>query len=251
MDKRAKQFSHLADDQFHSVASHLAQVIIGDLPESFAHSKTVELSRHEADIYKQLHSFQKRIEEGAYQLFEAILELSYKDPSVFNSRIAEELSLLIALCSNLPENHEQYVGQLSQGFCLQEIARISDETLQLLYLAAKSLYEHKRHKEARDAFAFLTLLNPGKFAFWLGLGDSEYMMHRYEQALVAYSFASHTNASDPVCHLYSCRCYEKIKDFDNALNALDLALCVIGERSDYTGWKSAIATEKMRLETRK
>ena len=128
---------------------------------------------------------------------------------------------------------------------------MSDDTLEALYQAAKQLYEQQHYHEATALFGILSFFNAKQPIFWIGLGSCEYFCHHYEAALFAYGMAMHANPNDPAPHLYSCRCFEELKQIDNALNALNLALFLIKGDESKNELRKQIEEEKRDLQSHK
>lgn len=177
----------------------------------------------------------------------ALIDLSEKDVSFFSREVADDLIRFVGIAKVISGNREDFLRQVAEEKTLQQIAHVSDETLEKMYQAAKWIYNDKQFKQAAEAFGFLTILNPTRYAFWLGLGNAEFFNKQYEAALLAYAFCCEVNPEDPTCHLFSCRCYEQINEMDNAVNALDLALFVIADKPDHADLKVKIEAEKKRL----
>lgn len=133
----------------------------------------------------------------------------------------------------------------------QELLGISDEVLERYYLAASHLLEQKDWKKARDAFLFLTFLNPLLYNFWLGLGIAEQCQEHYEAALTAYIIAEAIDPSHPVAHANSFQCNAAIHEPKAAENSLQLALEACGDREEFSDLKNQLlAFEKqMRRKT--
>lgn len=165
--------------------------------------------------------------------------------------MSDDLIRFMGIAKIISGNRDDFLRQVAEEKTLQQIAHVGDETLEKMYQAAKWLYNDKQFKQAAESFGFLTLLNPTRYAFWLGLGNAEFYNKQYEAALLAYAFCCETNPEDPTCHLFSCRCYEQINEIDNAVNALDLALFVIADKAEYADLKIKIESEKNRISKKK
>lgn len=252
IEKVQKKLSHEAKEQIHTAALALADLTV----EENAHKAhliplTAKKAELETKLMKELGQFQKKLEDGALELMTSLAQLGSHDSSYLSTDVVSDLSRIVAFSYTLKDSSVAYFEQLGNGKSLQELCTVSDETMQKLYLAAKQIYDQKHYKEAVNAFAFLTFLNPTCHTFWLGLGNAQYQSHQYENALFAFANACQEDPSDPFCHLMSCRCYEAIKEIDNAINALDLALYCISERKELGHLKPTIEKEKNRLSQKK
>lgn len=213
---------------FADIASNLAEVLADQemqQPNQLMPKKAY-IERYELQIARELATTQERLKKGPKMLIQALAEMS-QDNSIDNDLI-QELYKLTALASMIANERQQFISELGLGKTIQAIAGLSDSSLEKLYQAAKHVFDQKRFSEAADAFGFLTMLNPTKFAFWLGLGNSEFNLKNYEAALFAYAFVCRINPQDYFGHIFSCRCYEALGDMKNAINALEMALDIIG-----------------------
>lgn len=214
-------------------------------------SEPVQVKKEQVE--KQVHlnvlTLKKRIENGTYHLLQALFELSSKQPELFSDQVAQDLARLIAFTSaeNMQKSAQKYLLSLDHDESLQKVCKISESSLNSLYQAAKHLYEDAMYEDAADAFCVLTFVNAKQSGFWMGLGHSEFFCNRYSPALLAYALACQTNTSDPYCHFFSCKCYIALNELENALNALDVALFIIGENKDYGQLKQQITHERQRV----
>lgn len=136
--------------------------------------------------------------------------------------------------------------ELAEGKTAQEIMGFTDAAMAKFYRAAYQLFEHKRYKDAANAFLFLATLNPYNHDYWLGLGMSVQMCHDYEAAIDAYELAAFNEMTSPVPYFYLAKCLFAIHDRENALQALDLAIEVANESEGFSEIKKQ-AEEAKRL----
>lgn len=228
---------------FQVVSSSLAEALVQDRPQHAALFKSTqeEKQKLQAEIEKKLELFAVTLKEGAFQLLkngtadEACLK-DFEKLAIFSRELSNEKARLY------------FEKMVSEGKSLIELSGFSDETLESFYKTAKELYDQKQYESAKAAFTYLALLDPSRYPFWLGLAQSAFCCHAYENALVAFAFAIQIDPSDPLCHLYSSRCYEALLEWDNALNALDIALYVLEHNGGaYAEWKPRIKSERERL----
>jgi type III secretion system low calcium response chaperone LcrH/SycD len=146
------------------------------------------------------------------------------------------------------KNKKLLKKELSEGKTAQEIIEFSDATMAKFYGAAYQLFEHKRYKDAANAFLFLATLNPYNHEYWLGLGMATQMCQDYESAIDAYELAAISNLSSPVPYFYLAKCLFAIHDRESALQALDLAIETANNIPDYQELKQqAIMAKKILL----
>ena len=226
---------------FQILAACFAELLVEEkVPGPFSTIKSGQKELFGKEICKELETVQQQLTDGAFHLLQKI---------TFTADIAGDLEKLAHYIQSLSieEHRNLYFKGLEEEKSIQEMCGITDETLEHMYRAAKELYDLKDFHAAKAAFSFLTLLNPFRYVFWLGLANSAVYCQAFDCALTAYAFAIEINPSDPICYIYSSRSFEELKQWDNAINALDLALLVIEKNSVYADWKQKIQEEKMRL----
>lgn len=199
------------------------------------------------DFAKELHPSIKRLQNAMTLLLEFLITPDAQDLHLLSMEFTEQICQLAAIASVFSDHPEQYLSIVTTGKTLQEVFGIDDDAMELLYRAAKYIYEQQHYGEAAAAFAVLTLMCPNNHTFWIGLANSEYFLRNYEYALVAYAMAAQANPRDPLCHLFSAHCYEAMSQKDLAVNALELALISIGEQQQYANWRKKITEHKQRL----
>ncbi len=207
--------------------------------------KTAFLERYQKQIAEELEGPQNRLKNGMVALLSAMSE---SEVGCDDAEIMDDLAKISNLVVLIADDRQRFIDELIDDKTIQEIAGISDGAIEKMYQASKWLYDQKRYQEARDAFGFLTMLNSQKFAFWLGLGNSEYQLQNYSAALYAYAFESRVNPTDYFCHMFACRCYEALNDLDNAKNSLELALYVIGDNPEHQEIKLTLEQHAKRIE---
>jgi tetratricopeptide (TPR) repeat protein len=251
-----KQALQLYSDMFNKGFGDMAAAVADVLADEEAKkpnqilSKKAYRDRFEIQILQEMQTFKTRIENGSFQIMQKLIELSSQDKEMFSEVVVDDLTKLVGLANIVASKKEEFFEQLSQEKTLLQIAHVSNQTFEKMYQAAKQLYTEKQFQESADAFGLLTVINPASYSCWLGLGNSEFFLNHYEQALFAYAFCCKVNPSEPTCHIFSSQCYEQIKEIDNAINAIDLALFVISNNPEHKGFKPELEAEKQRLATK-
>lgn len=248
MQKRHEQSEKEVDASLKGFSAALAELLVEE--ESHKQNllpKKLRQQQWQAEIDNEITDFEKKMENGASLIFKTLIELSKNRPELFSDEVADGIISFMKYSGNVQDHQSEYIKALEKGQSLQELCGMSNKVLEAFYQTGKYIYEHQRYAEAADVFSVLTIFNSEEPVFWLGLGNSEYFCNKYEPALVAYAMVALTNPNDPFCHLYSSKCYEAIKDFDNAINALDLAIFVMGDNKEYKKLKEAAGTEQKRL----
>lgn len=144
---------------------------------------------------------------------------------------------------NDPDVLRRYVDE---GKTFQEILEFDDEAMERFYQVARTLFQIQRHKDAADAFLFLTTLNPFVSAYWIGLGMCEQVQEEYKQALVAYAMATISDRNNPTPLYYAAACHHALNDTDQALRTLESAIEAAGEYEAYADIRErALASQKI------
>lgn len=145
-----------------------------------------------------------------------------------------------------PENFYQVMSQKMVGTATmddkapQELLGVTDEVLHHYYKAAiKLLDEHNWH-DAKDAFTFLTFLNPLVHNFWVGLGIAEQSQSKFDEAILAYTMAEATDPNDPVPCANAYQCGLAIHENDFAKYSLEKAISLCGEHEEFAALKAQL-----------
>lgn len=150
---------------------------------------------------------------------------------------------------NDPNVLRRYVDE---GKTFQEILEFDDAAMERFYQVARGLLDVQRHKDAADAFLFLTTLNPFVSAYWIGLGMCEQLQEEYKQALVAYAMAAISDRHSPVPLYYSAACHHALNDTDQALRSLEMAIEAAGEYDAYADMRErALSSQKILQEKKR
>ena len=188
-----------------------------------------------------------RLQQGMSQILEFLTSSAAHDPIALSEETTQQLCQIAAVASVMADNPKEYLLLLARDKTLQEIFGLNDETMEKLYQGAKFLYEQQNYIEAAAAFSVLCCISPSNHTFWIGFGNSEYFCHNYQQALVAYAMAAQANANDPLCHFFSARCYEALKEKHHAIHSLELALLQIDNQPQFSQWRQRAIEHKQRL----
>jgi len=156
---------------------------------------------------KRLSIIFRKIQRAIALIVSLLPDLTKILPLVDQKKFSRSLGEMVAIASCLTKNKEPAFARLAEGGSLQEVLEISDETLDTLYQVARHVYEQQHYEEASGIFCFLSLLNPSYTLFWIGLGNSEYFLGKYSEALLAYSFSVQTDDTNPFGHIYCARCH--------------------------------------------
>ncbi len=227
---------------------------IGDAASLLAHlrgdHKLVPPTQKEGfkrEFIQGLQPIVQRMQEGMSQILEFLTSSAAHDPIILSEDTTQQLCQIAAVASVMSENPQEYLMMLARDKTLQEIFGLNDETMEKLYQGAKFLYEQQNYQESAAAFSVLCCISPQNHTFWMGFGNSEYFCQNFQSALTAYAMAAQANSHDPLCHFFSARCYEALKQKDHAINSIELALLQIGNQSEFSHWKQKAIEHKQRL----
>lgn len=133
-----------------------------------------------------------------------------------------------------------FTAASKKGNAAQQLLGISDDVLEKYYEVALHLLDQKKWDSARDAFLFLTFLNPCMHNFWMGLGIAEQWQRHYESALLAYSMAETTDPGDPAVYANEFQCNLALNAKEEASKSLKKALEICGENDDFANLKAQL-----------
>lgn len=228
--------------------------VIGDAASLLAHlrgEQALEPPKKQEglkrEFVKELQPIVQRMQKGMSLILEFLTSPSTHDTFTLSEETTQQLCQIAAVASVLSDNPQEYLLMLARDKSLQDIFGLSNETMEKLYQGAKFLYEQQNYTESSAAFSVLACISPANHTFWMGFANSEYFCHNYESALMAYAMAGQANSHDPLCHFFSARCYEALKQKDQAINSIELALMVIANQPEYSEWKPRALEHKQRL----
>ncbi|MCE5294188.1 MAG: tetratricopeptide repeat protein [Chlamydiales bacterium] len=233
---------------FQDVALNLAHVLADvemQAPNQLL-PKTLFLEKFQQLLLDELAGTHNRIQNGTLAIVQAATQMQVG--AEIDPDLSAGLDKLADLCTLITNDRQAFIEALVQDKSLQQIAGITDAVLEKIYQCAKYHYDQEHFQEASDAFCVLTILQPQNPVFWLGLGNSEYHLKNYDEALHAYAFVSRCNPDDYYSHIYACRCYEAQEDLENAINELQLALFVLNNNPEEKELQLTLELQVKRLE---
>ncbi len=208
-------------------------------------SKKVLFERYLKEYMQNFAHYRRQQEHGAELLSLALAEIS--NTEIISEEISGDIGRLSTLIDIIAKDEKKFKEKLSSGASLQELAFVGEATMDVLYKAAKNLYDQKLLSDAADAFSFLCGLNPNNYVFWLGIANSEFNSKHYQEALNAYAVVCQANPIDPAIHLIISRCYEELKLVDKAIDELNVGLAAIEAKVEYADFTNKLTQEKTRL----
>lgn len=122
----------------------------------------------------------------------------------------------------------------------QTLFGVTSQMFEAYYKAAGHLLETGRYEEARDAFLFLTFLNPFLHHVWMGAGIAQQALGKYSEACNAYYMAEVIDPQDPFMHANTFQCLVALNDTESAEESLELAIRCCGELQEYAELKKQL-----------
>jgi tetratricopeptide (TPR) repeat protein len=190
--------------------------LLGDVGQPELEKKTNTLSDQAMRIFHKIEKGFRKIVESLPEMFE-----TYKDPS--SKDVIQAIGQMIMTATVLVKNPGPVLLRIAQGERIQDLLGVTEQVLASMYMAAKYLYDHQQYEEAASAFCLLSLLSPSCPSFWQGLGNSEYFLGRYQEALIAYNCATLMDPEEPLPHILSAKCHIALEQYPAAKLALSLA----------------------------
>lgn len=115
---------------------------------------------------------------------------------------------------------ERIAAHFSQGGTLGDLAGITDEQFEALYAAAYRLYGMDQFEDAAKLFAYLGMTDPYDRRYTLGLGASQQMLKKWDEAIAAYTLCIALDVEDPVPAFHMAECVAGKGDLADAQTLL-------------------------------
>ncbi|MFZ4115087.1 MAG: SycD/LcrH family type III secretion system chaperone [Chthoniobacterales bacterium] len=128
---------------------------------------------------------------------------------------------------------KKFYSILKNGTPLYQVKGMSKQYLENLYSIAYNLYSAEKYEEAGRIFQTIVFYNHLDKKSWLGAGGSAEMLKQYDKALIAYSYISLLDKSDPLPALHAFDCHFALKNYPQALSALEAVLLLSSKKPEY------------------
>ena len=175
-------------------------------------------------VEEKLLRIYRKIERGVPKIANLL-----NDPTFYGeySHLIHAMADMATIASIVVKQMSPALTMLGKGATLQETLGIAENDLESIYQLSKHLYEQQLYEEASGAFYLLSLLNPACGTFWMGLGNSEYFLGNYQEAVLGFTFATQTEPDNPIYHILLARCHKALGSDGAALACLGIAeLCL-------------------------
>ena len=106
------------------------------------------------------------------------------------------------------------------GGTLGDLAGITDEQFEAIYATAYRLYGMEQYADAAKVFAYLGMADPYDRRYTLGLGASEQMLKKWDEAIAAYTLCIALDVEDPVPAFHMAECVAGKGDLADAQTLL-------------------------------
>jgi type III secretion system low calcium response chaperone LcrH/SycD len=148
---------------------------------------------------------------------------------------------------NIEKNTEDVMRFFEAGGSFEQILGLSDEEMRKRYAYAFNLFVQGLYKDALEVFSYLTVLSPMKKKYWLALAATRVHMQDLEGALKSYAMISMLDPHDPESYYYSAFCYLELKQKEEAIKSLKLAIDIAQRSTRYQefGKKAELALSQL------
>lgn len=128
---------------------------------------------------------------------------------------------------------EGLIEKLQNGGDIEDL-ELSQDLIDSLYSHAYHFYQNGKYEESKSFFRFLTFLDSDVSKYWMGLGASDHMLKRYEEAIYSYNVAMVLNEKDPYVYFVIADCYIAAGDTEKGIEILEEAKDLFGNDDKYT-----------------
>ena len=115
---------------------------------------------------------------------------------------------------------ERIAAHFREGGTLGDLAGITDEQFEALYATAYRLYGTDQFEDAAKLFAYLGMTDPYDRRYTLGLGASQQMLKKWDEAIAAYTLCIALDVEDPVPAFHMAECVAGKGDLADAQTLL-------------------------------
>lgn len=238
------------EDRIHSVSDALSLTLMEDVldePNPLI-SRDSQKKKIQYEVATDLRSFATRIADGLKEIDQISDKLALFEPKTFTPEVLRSLRKMCHEEAILQKVALESLHDKNQKKPIKELIGISDQVVRALYRSAAQIYNDGHYQEAAAAFTVVSLMEVPAYDAWVGLGNAEFQCQRYQSALIAYAMAVWSDPSNPMSHFYSAHCYEALKQYENALNTLDIAMDVIKSNPKYASWMQKALDHKRQIE---
>jgi len=123
--------------------------------------------------------------------------------------------------------------QLAEGNVrVKDILNISNEHMEILYTVAFESYDRKKFEDAYKTFMILCVYDPSSIKYWEGLGASQKMLKKYDEAIMSYFMLTQLHALKISYFLDLAECFLKLGQKDPCMKCCE-AIIFMAQDSTY------------------
>jgi tetratricopeptide (TPR) repeat protein len=198
-------------------------------------------------VEEKLLRIYRKIERGVHKIANLL-----NDPMFYGeySHLIHAMADMATVASIVVKQMSPALTMLGKGATLQETLGIAENDLVSIYQLSKHLYDQQLYEEASGAFYLLSLLNPSCGTFWIGLGNSEYFLGNYQEALLGFTFATQTEPDNPLYQILLARCHKAMGSDGAALACLGIAELSLKPSKEHAEIRKQIETFRNDLQRR-
>ncbi len=120
-----------------------------------------------------------------------------------------------------------------EGMSPKQAINISDDTMEGFYTEGQRLYSSGKYEDALRMFRFLTLLDPTRIRYILGMAACQHMRGKYIGAAQLYQMCGLADPTDPIPHFHMADCYLKLDMIAVAVHCLKTTVRYCGGEPKY------------------
>lgn len=161
-------------------------------------------------------------------------------------RLANGMNYLLTRLQQMAEAKEPLIDRQVFDEILTKLdEKRSDELtkdeITALHISAIDIYNSKEYDHAADAFYALTELDPGQSLFWKLIGNANFHIGKFKEAVDAYSMALIMNEKDLESMVYQARCLEGENCIQEAIDILSQARDIIKNNPEFKSWDETVS----------
>lgn len=120
-----------------------------------------------------------------------------------------------------------------RGMLPKDAMGMSDSLVEGIYGHAYRLYNAGQYQEAQNLFRLLVMLNATEAKYILGSAACYHMTKDYANAAATYAIVSMADPNTPIPHYHAADCYLKMDLLGAAMNELESAVQLCGDKAPY------------------
>ncbi|HLB33874.1 MAG: CesD/SycD/LcrH family type III secretion system chaperone [Verrucomicrobia bacterium RIFCSPHIGHO2_12_FULL_41_10] len=123
-------------------------------------------------------------------------------------------------------------SKIKKGMPLYRYKGLKESSMEDIYSCAYNLYTSKKYEQALNLFRGMAVYNHIDKRVWMGIGACNQILQQYNKAIAAYFYATLLDADDPLPLFYSVECHLALKNYPQALAALEVIKHILEEKPE-------------------